>query len=261
MRLLNSTFIFLLFSFSCKVDNTQKVFDSIEVSDENHSFVFMLANNHNFISKLAQENHFNAVFSGNVSGISTSKVDGFVVFPDGDVGLSNPAATAFKSLYDANGNNTFAFYPEVYENMNRFDVQYTNWKNAIKNSIASPSACSIGTKTDVFGKNLNIYVKTKLTSTIDSAVNVAVYLVNENIVASQDTNITNSDPNYVHYNVLKSSINTSDFGDLRNTNNNNSFSYPVVGGIDIANLKFLVVVFEMHSGLPKKVLNCRTIKL
>ena len=115
----------------------------------------MLASNHNFISALAQEKHFNAVFSGNVSGVSASKVDGFVVFPDGDAGLSNSTATGFKSLYDANGNNTFAFYPEMYENMNRFDVQYTNWKNAIKSTLASPSVCSIGTKTDVFGKSLN----------------------------------------------------------------------------------------------------------
>ncbi len=261
MKSFFSIFIFVVFTYSCKVDNTQKVFDSIELSNENHSFVFMLASNHNFISALAQEKHFNAVFSGNASGVSASKVDGFVVFPDGDAGLSNSTATGFKSLYDANGNNTFAFYPEMYENMNRFDVQYTNWKNAIKSTLASPSVCSIGTKTDVFGKSLNIYVKTKLTTPVDSAINVAVYLVNETITASQDTNINDSDPKYVHYNVLKSSINTSDFGDLLGANNNNAFSYTITEGVNVDALKFVVVIFEMHSGLPKRVLNCRTIKI
>lgn len=265
MKWLYSILIFLAFFPACKVDNTLKLFDSIELNSENHSFAFMLASNHNFISTLAQENHFNAVFSGNVPGIPTSKLDGFIVFPDGDAGLGNSAATAFKSLYDANGNNTFSFYPEVYENMTRYDVQYTNWKNAIKNTIAAQSPCAIGTKIDVFGKNINIYVKTKMNTTIDSAVNVAVYVVNETVVASQDTNITDSDPNYVHYNVLTSSITASDFGDPVTSHsvgvsNNNSFTYSSEG-VNTNNVKFVVVVFEMHSGLPKRVLNCRTLKL
>jgi hypothetical protein len=263
MRFLYLIVISLLFSIACKVDNTQKVFDSIETESENHSFVFMLGSNHNFVSTTAQEKQFNALFLGNVSGIDASKVDGFVIFPEGDAGLSSSTAAAFKALYE--GGNTL-FYPEVYENMTRYDVQYTNWKKAIKNTLASPSVCSIGTKTDFFGKNLNIYIKTELNSAVDSNVNIAVYVVNKNVVASQDTSLTESDPNYTHYNVLKSSVGASEFGEPCESKalgaiNKKSFVYPLSSDININDLNFVVVVFEMHSGLPKKVLNCRTIKL
>ncbi|MFZ9848109.1 MAG: Omp28-related outer membrane protein [Flavobacteriales bacterium] len=263
MRILSLVAVFVLFSIACKVDNTQKVFDSIEPQSENHSFVFMLGSNHNFISTSAQEKQFNALFSGAVSGIDASKVNGFVIFPEGDAGLSSSTAAAFKALYE--GSNTI-FYPEVYENMIRYDVQYTNWKKAIKNTLASSSICAIGTKTVFFGKNLNIYVKTQLNAAVDSTANVAVYAVNKSVVASQDTSLTESNPNYKHLNVLKSSIGVSEFGEPCESKASGAickktFVYSVGANENLSDLNFVVVVFEMHSGLPKKVLNCRTIKL
>ena len=258
---------FLIFQFSCKVDNTQKIFDNIDVSSEVHSFAFMLASNQNYFSTQAQENHFNAVFNGNVNGISTSKIDGFVAFPDASGLLASETAKSFKSLYDNNGSNVFLFYPEVFENMVDHGVLYGNWKNAIKSTINNATPyCSIGTKTDYFGKNLNIYVKTNVTTAVDSAINVGVYLVNKQVIAPQDTSISNSNPNYIHYNVLKSSLSTSVFGIPCESNkagaiNKNTFTYSIPDGSDKSNFKFVVVIFEMWNGIPKRVLNCRTITL
>lgn len=257
--------ISLLF-YTCKVDNTQKVFNSIEVSAENHSFAFMLASNQNYFSTLAQQDHFNKVFSNQVLTVDASKVDGFIAFPDAPSILNNGAATAIKSLYDANGDNSFTFYPNVYEGLSSYSALYTDWKNAMKNTYNSSSKCSIGTKAENFGSKVNIYVKTELSANIDSNINIAVFVVKESIVAPQDTNISTSNPNYIHYHVLMDKLGDLDYGkpcDNKKAGdlNNQSFTYTVPEGVDRNTLKFVAVVFEMHSGIPKKVLNCRTIKL
>ncbi len=265
-KLLSLSFVVALLLNACKVDNTQKVFNSIDVSSENHSFAFMLASNQNYFSTLAQEGHFNKVFSNEVVGLDASKVNGFIAFPDAASILNNTTATAFKSIYDANGDNSFTFYPNVYEGLTTYSTQYTNWKNAMKATYNSTSKCSIGTKTDNFGNKINVYIKTELNSNVDSTINIAVYVVKESIVAPQDTDLTTSNPNYIHYNVLIDKLGDLDFGKAcSNKNkgdvNNQSFTYTVPEGMDRSTLKFIAVVFEMHSGLPKKVLNCRTIKL
>jgi len=267
MRFLPIVILIYLFSVSsCKVDNTQKIFDDIELSNENHSFAFMLASNQNYFSTQAQENHFNALFNGNVSGINANKVHGFVLFPDASGLLASETAKDIKALYDNQGSNVFLFYPEVFENMFDHGVLYGNWKNAIKATINNTSAiCDIGVKTDNFGKNINIYVKSKVNTNVDSTINACVYLVNKQIIAAQDTSLSDSDPNYIHYNVLKSSLSTSSFGEPCQAHsmgaiNKNTFTYSVPDGTNRTNLKFVVVLYEMNNGIPKKVLNCRTIE-
>ena len=267
MKKIFSIFLFIAFFIgACKVDNTQKIFSSIEVSSENHSFSFMLASNQNYFSTLAQEGQFNAVFNNQAVTVDASKIDGFIAFPNAPSVLNNEVATAFMSLYDGNGDNTFTFYPNVYENLTSHSVIYSDWKNAMKSTYNSSSVCSIGTKSDNFGKNINIYVKTTLNANIDSTINVAVYIINESVVATQDTSLTNNNINYVHHNVLMGKLGDSNFGSScknksSGSTNNSSFSYNVPDGVDRSNLKFVAVVFEMWGGKPKRVLNCRTIKL
>lgn len=264
--LIFSLFIICVFS-RCKVDNTQKVFDKITVSSEHHSFIYLFADQSNYFSDDAQDTVFNRVLAGNVSGVNSSKLHGMVLFPDKffDASLSTSTAESFMSLFNSNGNNTFALYPAIAEGLTDHEQDYDAWKTAIATTQNTPADCGIGLLKEEFGTNINVYAKVNFYNSVSDSVSLAVYLVENGIKAKQIIAPGDTSYAYIHQHVLRSSLN-GDFGsglaDFASSGDVYKVTVPFVltPEINKNNIEFIAVVYQIHDDKPFKILNCTSIK-
>ncbi|MCX6182652.1 MAG: Omp28-related outer membrane protein [Bacteroidetes bacterium] len=253
--------------FGCRVDNTQKAFDNITVSNQHNSFIFMLADQGNYFSDDAHDTIFNKALSGNMNGVNASRLYGMTLYPDVffDTTLFTSTAESFLRLFDNNGNKTFSSYPSIFEGMTNHQKTYSTWKHAIDSTQKAPSVCGIGLAKEEFGSSVNIYAKVEFYSSVNAPVFLAVYLVENTVVAPQRVTPSDTSFSYSHHHVLVAAGN-GDFGQSISSSPVIGITYKVPiqltvpGNINKSNLEYLVVIYQSQGDSPIKVLNCSSIK-
>lgn len=251
----------------CKVDNTQKIFDKISISSEHNAFVFLFADQGNYFSDDTQDTVFNKALAGNMSGVNAQQLKGMVLYPDQffDASLSTQTAESFLHLFDNSGNNTFSSYPSVFTELTNYQKDFNAWKHAIDSTQKAPSVCGIGLLKQEFGSNINIYAKIEFYAPVSDSVRVAVYLVENSVVAPQRITSSDTSFNYLHQHVLVSALN-GDFGETITASalSGNTykltvpFSFP--SSVNKNNIEYLAVVYQYHADKPLKILNCSSLK-
>ncbi len=264
IRVIILSFFTIIFLDSCKVDNTSKTFDDITVSNENHSLIFLFADQANFISRTTEDSIFQKALKGTYFNVNPNKVHGFTLFPTNSDNISYNTAQKFLDIYAGGGVSNPVTYPNIVEGLTNHQTNYTAWKNAINTTANATSICSIGYKTQKIDNNLNFFVKTQFESTVNNLCTAALYVISKETLSPQDTSIDKTMLLYPHKNILKGVVSHNVYGDtLANHNQNginkNTFSYTFLSETDKSNLYFLLVIYEMEAGLPKSVLNCRVL--
>jgi hypothetical protein len=260
--------IFICFLYGCRVDNTQKVYDTITVSKERHSFIFMLADQGNYFSDDAQDTVFNKALAGTMSGVNSTKLEGMVLFPNNffDTTLFTPTAESFLHLFDKYGDNSFSGYPSLFEGMNNHKTNYNSWKFSIDSTQKTSPVCGIGLAKQEFGANINIYAKVDFYESVNDSVNLAIYLIEKKVTGMQRISPTETSYSYVHQHVFLSAANNNDFGNnlaaasYSGASYNSSVSFTLPSNIDKSNIEYLAVVYQYHNDKPIKVLNCTSLK-
>ncbi|MFM7022719.1 MAG: Omp28-related outer membrane protein [Flavobacteriales bacterium] len=251
----------------CKVDNTQKIFDTITVSQEQHSFVYLFADQGNYFSDDFQDTIFNKALAGNVSGVNAAKLHGIVLYPDVffDTTLFTSTAESFLQLFSNIGDQSFSSYPSVFEGMRNHQKNYATWKHSIDSVQKAVPLCGIGLAKQEFGTNVNIYAKVEFFSMVHDSVGLAVYLVENNVKAPQRVTPSDTAASYLHNHVLLAALN-DDFGQTMGNHPTSGSIYKVSNSVTLPssvnknNVEYIAVVYQYQGDKPVKVLNCASIK-
>ncbi len=261
-------FLLVCILYGCKVDNTQKVYDTITVSKESHSFILLFADQGNYYSDDAQDTVFNKALAGTMSGVNSGKLEGMVLFPNNffDTTLFTSTAQSFLHLFDKYGNNSFTGYPSVFEGMSNHKTNYNSWKFSIDSTQKTSPVCGIGLVKQEFGSNINIYAKVNFYDSVNDSINVAIYLVEKKVTGMQRITPSDTSYTYIHQHVFSSEANKSDFGSNIAASTYSGASYNLSGSFvlppnsDKSNVEYLAVVYQYHNNQPIKVLNCTSLK-
>ncbi len=200
---------------------------------------------------------FEDAFAG-ANSVDATKVNGLALHYSGSDPMFLQMAADIKTQYAIGGP------PNLWvEFDNTYNLQPTGWTNAVKTRQSSTSACGVNLNKVLDGNTYKVYVKAKFFSTLTGTYNLAVYAIENGIVANQTT-MTASDPNFVHNQVLRGEI-TNDspwgkqiFSGTSATDYQYEYTYTPASGVNINQVSFVAVVYRMDAGKPVESLNSNT---
>ncbi len=129
----------------------------------------------------------------------------------------------------------------------------TNWQNAVTTQLAANTlAANLQAKADYFPSTRGVYLHVEIDPILPLPANpkLVVYCVEDTLVAIQKKP-TGDDPNYVHHDILRSTISGQAFGQSLSTftpdatgNYLLKYSYVLPNAIDPTNFHFLVYLMD-----------------
>ena len=261
MKIIQSTFILIIITFSltnCTTDDdSDKFWDSINVSNEFKSTVFVFSSTEIGTCYEHGENNLKAILNSEISNIAGSSVNGFLLFPSPNDPLYNPVSEELKFLFDQNGDQTFNSFPSFVDDMICFDIDSLNWYNSIKTTINRTPIISLGKKLSLKGNQQTIYIKGVYNQSLSTEHSIALYLFHKSKGAQQKI-ISGQKIYKSHKNVIYSGATHTYGKELSPNNEKKEFHEKFQFDLNNANstdIGYVVIIYERKDGNPVGIIN------
>lgn len=182
------SFILILITLvACKPEEeTDTFWNNIEVSSFYKPFVFVFSNSEIATCYEHAQPKLEQIWDGNVSGVSSSRVNSVMMFPSVLDNQYSFIAEEIKFLFDNNGNNTLETWPAYFNNLNCYNIDSTSWYNSIKTQQAATPKVKIGLESGINDNELKVYVKGVYATGISSH-SIAAYVYRKEELGYQET--------------------------------------------------------------------------
>lgn len=252
-----------LIAVSCKKDDDEVVttpYDSITVSHSQEAFVLLTTATWCGYCGEWGIPTFEEAFAGE-GNIDASRVNGVALHYSSSDPMYLAMSQTLKSQYGIGGP------PNLWiEFNNAYNLQPSGWKNAIVSRQAQTAVtCGVGLYSERVGDSFSVHVKVEFFSSLSGNYNLAVYAVENNIIASQvDYGTGTTITNYNHKRVLREEIVANNafgapmFSGTSPSEFTKSYSYTPATGVNPDNVHFVAVIYEMSSGVPISSPNSNT---
>ncbi|PLW94143.1 MAG: hypothetical protein C0592_03905 [Marinilabiliales bacterium] len=248
---------------SCKKDNDEveaTPYDNITVSQTQEAFVLLTTATWCGYCGQWGIPTFEEAFAGD-GNIDATRVNGLALHYSSSDPMYLAMSNTLKSQYGIGGP------PNLWiEFNNAYNLQPSGWKNAIVQRQAETSVtCGVGLYAEKVGDSFSVHVKVQFFSSLTGTYNLAVYAIENNIVASQvDYGSGTTISNYNHMRVLRGEIVANNyfggqmFSGTSPSEFTKSYSYTPDAGINSSNVHFVAVIYEMSGGVPVSAPNSNT---
>lgn len=183
-------------------------------------------------------------------GINSSKVNGISLHYSSSDPMFFAMADTLKKKYGIGGP------PNLWiEFDNTYNLQPAGWKTAIKARQVGVSTCGVEMNKVKEGNTYKVYTKVKFFTPQTGTYNLAIYAVENGIVANQTTT-SGSDPAFIHNDVLRAEITKNNawgtelFNGSSQSDYKFTYTYTPAANVKIDKVKFVAVIYKMSGDKP-----------
>jgi len=253
--------IIMVFFLSCRQENepVDNPYDKISVLPLQETFVLLSTATWCGYCGEWGIDAFEDAFAGGAN-IDPNRVNGLALHYSASDPMYVELSSELKSDFEIGGppnlwiefNNSWSYDPD-------------GWKDAVaeRQSISSV-VCGVGMYSEYSSGVYTIYVKVKFFSSFSGNCNLAVYVIENNIISPQYHNDLGVIETYKHMRVLRGEATDNNaFGSniingLAPDEFTASYRYTPSAAMNASNLHFVAVLYEMNESVPVSTLNSCT---